>query len=164
MAHEELNEENLTGTRRTQQARVLDVLEKAKEFHTRLARFYEQRGSEVNDEKTRLALEYLSSHEQCLVETIDAYERDAPDAVVEVWVKYTPELPVDELLEKATIPPDATADDVAEFVFKMNEKLLHVYREMAEQAPSESTREALDDLLALEKREEIRAMRGTEME
>lgn len=148
---------------RKAQKQFIDILRAVRDVHRKLSEFYAQHKYKADDPKVRLALDYMSEHEQYVTECIEAFERDAEDVVLQSWFKYSPNIEPQEWLDQVEFRPEMSADDVAELVASLDEKLLQVYRELSEQAVPEQLQEAVQNLLELEKREEIRAARSTEL-
>ena len=58
----------------------------AAEFHKDLREFYERKSKEVLSPEVETLLQYLSRHEGSLAEIIEAYEDDAPQAILDAWL------------------------------------------------------------------------------
>ena len=139
--------------------RTRDILERAREFHAQLSRFYERMGETVGHEKIRMLLTYMSRHETNLAECLARYERDAAERVLDTWFKYVSEKATCKCFEGVVIPPDATVDDVVQIALRLDRCLVDLYTETAERAVSQEVRDLFTSLLKTEQKQENRMVR-----
>ena len=126
----------------------------AAEFHKDLREFYERKSKEALSPEVETLLRYLSRHEASLAEIIEAYEDDAPQAVLDAWFKVAPELRAVRQPADLEFGPDATVDEVIDKALEMDNSLISVYRMLIRQAVPERLREVLQNLVEEEQREE----------
>lgn len=126
----------------------------AAEFHKDLREFYERKSKEVLSPEVETLLQYLSRHEASLAEIIEAYEDDAPQAVLDAWFKVAPELRAVRQPADLEFGPDATVDEVMDKALEMDNSLISVYQMLIRQAVPERLREVLQNLVEEEQREE----------
>lgn len=132
----------------------------AAEFHKDLREFYERKSREVLSPEVETLLQYLSRHEGSLAEIIEAYEDDAPQAILDAWFKVAPELRAVKQPADLEFAPDATVDEVIDKALEMDESLISVYRMLIRQAVPERLREVLQNLVEEEEREEKRLLKS----
>lgn len=150
--------------RQIQRARVTDLLEEVKSLHERLSDYYRAVGAEAFDEHAALLLQYLESHERFVRETVEQYEEDANQSILESWVRYAQNIPVDQLVERAHLSKDATADEVAKVTADISDFLIGALESIAAKTTVAEVQEALHDLRDVEERAKIRALRGADEE
>jgi len=143
------------------QQQFIDILRDAKQFHEKLSDVYENMSGEATKEKARLLLQHLSAREEYLAECLDEYENQSTDQVLQSWFKYTPDLEDDIASVKADFHPDMSAEDVAELVWKSDEQLLTVIREIQERAVPETLQESIGNLVRLLERDKAQKMNST---
>lgn len=130
----------------------------AAQFHKDLQDFYQCRSREALSSEVETLLQYLSRHEASLAQIIEAYEYDAPQAVLDAWFKVAPDLRAVHFPEEFEFSPNATVDEVIEKALAIDESLIIVYKMLIRQTGSECLREVLQDLVAEEQREEMRLL------
>jgi hypothetical protein len=138
--------------------RTIDALRWAHEFHKSLSEYYENLSHEVHNKEAQRLLSFLGRHETFLNHCVEEYEQGGSADLLETWFKVTPEFPTMESLAEIVVSPDITAPEIIDLMIQMDALLFRLYEQLAREAISPRLREALDNLLALEKREEIRAI------
>ncbi|MBU1909561.1 MAG: hypothetical protein KJ726_05915 [Verrucomicrobia bacterium] len=140
--------------------RTRDILERAREFHAQLSRFYERMGESVDHEKIRMLLTYMSRHETNLAECLTRYKREAAERVLDTWFKYVSEKATCKSFEGVVIRPDATVEEVVQIALRLDRCLVDLYTEMAERAVSQEVRDLFMSLLKTEQKEENQMVRN----
>lgn len=148
--------------RQIQRARVLDLLEEVRQLHQRLAAYYHEVGEQARDEHTALLLHYLETHEKLVQNTMDEYEHDASQSVLQSWVRYAQNIPVDQLVERARLSPDARPEEVAGVTAEISDFLIGAFESIAKKSAVPEVEEALLNLRDVEERAKIRALRGAD--
>ncbi|OQA26084.1 MAG: hypothetical protein BWY59_01521 [Verrucomicrobia bacterium ADurb.Bin345] len=131
------------------------VLDYAKKFHQDLAAFYAGLEDRTGQEKMRILLNYMSRHEEHLMECLKQYEADATESILNVWFKYTPDMPQCRCFEKIKFSPDMTVDEIVDAARTIDRCFVDLYRQMAEKAPTPETKDLFKKLLEMEQREEV---------
>lgn len=139
--------------------RTRDILERAREFHAQLSRFYERMGEAAGREKIRLLLTYMSRHETHLAEQLARYREEAAREVLDTWFKYVPEKATGECFEGLVIPSGATVEEVVRMALRLDRCLVDLYTEMAERAVSGEVRDLFQSLLKSERKQENKMVR-----
>lgn len=127
---------------------VRDVLDRARRFHHESSERFAQLREETGDERMRLILDYLGQRAQALESQIAEYERAAAPTLLDAWVTFAPAARLNEELAQIRVPPGATVPELVRAALRVDEGLLHLYREAARQAPNEDVREVFIRLLA----------------
>lgn len=143
--------------------RTRDILERAREFHAQLGRFYERMGGQVGREKVKMLLTYMSRHETNLADCLGRYKREAAQRILDTWFKYPSDKGSCQCLENLAIPPDAGVEDVVQLALKLDRCLVELYSEMAAQAVSQEVRDLFANLLKTEQKEETKMVRNALM-
>jgi hypothetical protein len=137
----------------TRFSRVRDLLEQVQGFHGELASYYGQVASGTAQERVKMLLEYLSSHQRNLERSLKDYADDASRKVLETWVD---ESHCARLLANARtmkLPPDMNVEDVARLAMQIDECLVRIYRYLSEEAETAAVREVFRNLVLLEQNE-----------
>ena len=126
--------------------RMRDVIDCARDFHEALSAMYQLLSDRSGSERARLLLDYLQRHEHRLGEVLEEYEAGAPRALMETWFKPGPECPKVPALEAADLDGDISIDEIVCLALKLDDLLVQLYREAAEEAVSPEVRDAFDSL------------------
>ncbi len=139
--------------------RVRDILDRARQFHEALSEFYAQNAERAAEEKSGILLNYMSRHEKNMVACLAEYENGAAEGVLNAWFKFPPEMKHCQCFECLTVAPGMTAEDLRQTALRVDRCLLDLYRRAGEKATSPAVRELFAQLLALEEKEETKALR-----
>lgn len=135
------------------QERVLDVIDHARKFHSRLSQYYDELGAVADRERVKIFLDYLSAcekrHEQALAE----YEESAPRDVVDTWFQCGVDRVLNGLLDPAEISSDMDVDAVLREALRLDECLSELYQEVVERAQTDRIKEVFTNLLETNKKE-----------
>ena len=137
-----------------------DVIQFSRELHEELAERYEDVRDHSTRERARLLLDYLARHERHLQQSLQRYQRDAADRLLDAWFSYMPEHRLEDIVAEVEMFADMEVDQILAEALKLDDHLIALYREMAQRAPSVQVREVCQNLLQLEASEQIRAARG----
>lgn len=140
--------------------RMIDLLKHAEAFHHKLSVFYAFQSRETHNDALRTLLQYMSRHEDILEHAIQSYEDGASKSVLDSWFKVSPDFSRFPHLEDLELGGEMTADEVVDLALALDNVLIAMYEELQREAVSADLREALDSLLDMERREEIRLMRA----
>ncbi|MEN8254254.1 MAG: hypothetical protein ABFR33_02180 [Verrucomicrobiota bacterium] len=138
-----------------------DVLEHAREFHRKLSVFYGGLKESTSKERVRTLLDYMSRHEKYLDDCLAQYEEQVSDNVLDTYFKYESESNGLAAIDTFEIKPDMDVDDVVAAARHFDDYLIAFYREMAQRALSEKVREIFENLLEMEKHEQIELSKQT---
>ncbi|HPG00879.1 MAG TPA: ferritin family protein [Kiritimatiellia bacterium] len=140
--------------------RVTDIVEHAKQFHRQLSALYGQLAVTAEREKIRILLNYMSRHEQHLVECLGGYEKDAAQKVLGTWFKFVPEMPKCKCFECVDLKPDMSVDQIIETALRVDRCLLKFYAEAAEKAVVPEVKDLFSKLVEMEKHKETERLRN----
>jgi len=132
---------------------VRKMLDQVREFHGQLAEYYNQLSDTAAQERVKLLLDHMSSHEQHLQKSLAAYEEDESRQVMDTYVDC---IYCDEILatcEQSPITPQLDVDGVIRVAMDVDNCLLRFYREVAANADSETVREVFRNLIDAEEAE-----------
>jgi hypothetical protein len=128
------------------------------QYHKALELHYSQESRHKHLPEVNALLTYLAQNEGLLAQLIEAYEYDAPDSLLNAWFKISPNLMHVERPDAIHFDPEMTIGEVIDRVLEVDESLIEVYKMLLRQAGSEELKEALENLLDEEQREEMRMM------
>lgn len=137
----------------TRFSQIRDLLDQVRGFHGELANYYAQLSGAVAQERVKLLLEYLSSHERNLEAGLADYEDDASRAVLETWVDETECSRMLASCRATQLTRDMSVEDVAKLAMQIDECLIRTYRHLAEEAEPDSVRDVFRNLVTLEEGE-----------
>lgn len=134
--------------------RVRDVIAYAQTFHRELSGYYGRLREMNQPERVLMLLDYLQSHEDRLIESLDSFSDGARERVLETWFQYTPEKDILGPLRAARPAPDLTVDQVMKTAMKMDTTLIRFLEELTEQADSQPVTEVFQNLVEMETAED----------
>ena len=132
-----------------------EVLSHARQFHRRLSIFYAELKDGVDKERARTLLDYMSRHEQCLADSLTAYEDGVKNGILDAYFKYESEASPLSKISEFKIKADMDVVDVIAVAMSFDACLIAFYGEMAQRALSSRVREVFENLLLLEQQEQI---------
>tara|TARA_R110001592_G_scaffold63471_2_gene194319 strand:- start:1246 stop:1689 length:444 start_codon:yes stop_codon:yes gene_type:complete len=127
-------------------------------YHKALQMYYERASHQRHNPEVNALLAYLGQHEGTLAHIIESYEYDAPRSLLNAWFKISPVLVHIREPESMHFDADTSVSEVIDQVLKIDDGLIAVYKMLLRQANSEELREALENLINEEQREEMRLM------
>lgn len=114
----------------------------------------------MDKERIRLLLDYLSRHERHLADSYDRIEEKTSQAILDTWIQFTSESDRLGSIEEQTIGLDMSCDEVVAVALDLDDKIVELYRDMAREAESPHVREFFENLLELERSEELQVTRN----
>lgn len=139
---------------------VRELLDHARLFHRHLSEFYEGLVSQEEAERVKMLLEHLGRHEKHLEESLAEYENEASRQVLDTWFQYTHDEATLKVPESLEIKPDMTIYNVIQIGLALDDRLIEVYKESAENADVPEVREVFKNLLAMEEEEKHSLVRA----
>lgn len=140
--------------------RTRDVLDHVRAFHTRLADYYARLKHEAERERLRMLLDYLSRHEKHLADILTRYEEKASRGLLNAWFQFTPDSDRLGSIREKVLSPDMSCDEVVAVALELDDKVVELYGDMASSAESPEVRELFENLLEIEKKEELQLTRN----
>lgn len=140
--------------------RTRDILEHAKSFHEQLSAFYGRLSDTAAKDRIKVLLNYMSRHEQHLVEALSGLESDAARKVLDTWFKFGPEMPACTCFECMDLQPDMTLEQITQAALKVDRCLVDFYRQAVEKAVSQDVKDLFTRLLEMEQKEETECLKN----
>ena len=138
---------------------IREILDYAKTYHRRLGDYYARLRDVADKERMKILLDYMSRHEAHMQKYLADYEQEAAKKVLDTWLKYSPVKAEAHSLKDIALNPDMSIEDVIKMSMKLDGCLVDIYREMAQRSPSQECKDLFNDLLEMEKQEEIKCIR-----
>ena len=132
---------------------VRDLLEQAAAFHGRMAGFYHGLSEKAEQVRVRLLLDYISTHETNLRDSLEAYDDEASDGIHDTRVDRDYCDRIVHACEQLPGEPPLDLDGVIRLAMKVDSDLIGYYDELAHKADTESVREVFRNLVAQEQSE-----------
>ena len=134
-------------------SQVKDMFKQVSEFHGELADYYEHLSDSAEQERVKMLLDHLGSHERHLKESLKAYEGDTSRHVMDAFVDC---VACDQILitcRQTPVTPEMSVEGVIRVAMDVDTCLQHFYREVADTADSETVREVFRNLIDQEESE-----------
>ncbi len=139
---------------------VRDLLEQAAEFHGRMADFYHRLSDKVEKGRVRLLLDYMSSHERNLRDSLEDYDDEASAGILNTWVDRDYCDRIVHACEQLPGEPELDVDGVTRLAMRVDSDLMAYYAELARRAESDKVREVFCNLVFMEQSELRRLARN----
>lgn len=140
--------------KRTTYARVQDVLDRFKGFHRKLRDYYQGSVDVSKNERARLLLNYMASHEKRVQECLDQYQARGAASVLNTWLQYVPDSKMQRVFDEAEIREGMSADEVFQVAMQFDAALLFTYEQLAGMSAAPKVGEFFEALLVLERTKE----------
>jgi rubrerythrin len=141
---------------------VKDVFDYGIELHAQLRTLYGSIGEQAEQERVRMLMDYLSSHERNREEAMQRFGRDPHANVFDVWLQYAPDARIEQMLKDCVIRPDMSVDDAVKIAMTFDNALIEIYKEAAREAQDTTAKAVFTNLVEMEEREQQRFIRDTE--
>ena len=141
--------------------RTRDILADAEAFHRQIGEYYQQLSDQAEKQRIKMLLDYLSRHEEQLADSLADYEQSASTAVMDTWFQSKHKLNFCETLKDVEVKPEMSVDDVIDLGLKLDECLITMYRDLAENAQCEDVRTVFQNLLDMEEEEKRQLVRNS---
>ncbi len=139
---------------------VADVLNVVKEFHTALARQFQELEQLTTSERAQLMLDYLNRHEQNLARTTAQFSDDASAGLLHTWLQFAPETHPETLLEQVREVDLNDVNSIVLVALKVDDYLCDLFNNVAEHAETDEVKEVFVSLSRLEDNERHRLSRA----
>jgi rubrerythrin len=135
------------------QERVVDIIDHAREFYSRLSKYHDELSAVADRERVKILLDYLSDCEQRHEQALADYEGIAPHAVIDTWFKCGADKAINELSEASQLTSDMDVDTVLREALRLDQCLSDLYQELIDRAQTDRIREIFTRLLETNKKE-----------
>lgn len=150
-----------------------ELLDKLRYFHQQASRYYHQLAEDSHDqERVKLLLDYLATHEEKLADATEQYENDMTVGLADTWFDDAPELKLTDALQTLMRSPRevgapslgstfADVDDVLRLGLLLDDYLILSLENLAQQAESSESREAFCNLSMMVQADKRKLVRDT---
>lgn len=132
---------------------VRDLLEQAARFHGDLAAFYHRLAGEAGQQRVKLLLDYMSTHEANLKASLDTFDEEASEGVLNTWIDRDYCDRIVHACENMPEPPALEVEDVIHLAMTVDESLTRFYEELEQKTDVDSVREVFRNLVSMEQAE-----------
>ena len=132
---------------------IRNMLDEVRGFHGQLAEYYGRLSDEADQQRVKMLLDYMSTHEKSLQRSLAAYEDDASRQMLDSWVACDRCEAILATCEQTPIAPEMSVDGVIRVAMDVDRCLLRFYREVAKCAESETVRDVFKNLVDMEEAE-----------
>ena len=139
---------------------VRDFVDFGKALHSRIHALYDAINENVDQERVKMLLDYLSRHEQHLAQTLARYEKETHSGLLDAWLEYSPELDVDAVMADCMLAERPSTDEIFSAALAFDDTLVRLYREITAKANDPRVRSLFQDLLQQEEQEKIQVARA----
>jgi rubrerythrin len=129
------------------------MLDQVADYHGQLANYYSQLSDDAAQQRVKMLLDYMASHEINLQGSLAAYEEDASRQILNTYVDCKQCDDVLVTCQQMPIEPEMSVDGVIKAAMDVDRCLLRFYREVAENAEPESVRDVFRNLVEMEEAE-----------
>lgn len=143
---------------------VKDVLDHVREFHGKLSALYKRLGEKRQKERVRIILDFLSSHEKHLENSLGEYETEVSKRILNTWLQFPPPPELLNRCQSLTIDEDRefSVDDVVDLALEVDRCLIDLYGNMAESAEIDNIKELFENLLNTAKQRSMDLVRDAQ--
>lgn len=139
---------------------VKDVVDYSRKLHQQISKLYQEISQDQTQERVKMLLDYLQRHEAHLEKSLNQFEHDKSQAVLDSWFQYAPDQSITELLESIEITNHMSTDEVIAMALKLDDYFIELYEGMVENASSSAVKSVFQNLLEMEQQEKIRTSRA----
>lgn len=134
---------------------VACVLRRAGDFEHQLMTYYLDLAEQSTREGVRLLTDYMARHRRRLAEALERFPADEYRRISALPLRYEPVSAECDHFETRILPPDATAADVLDVAIELDECLIAIYRQVAQQDVEPDVKELFESLVHREERDEV---------
>ncbi|NVK37003.1 MAG: hypothetical protein HWE18_03670 [Gammaproteobacteria bacterium] len=138
---------------------VKDVVDHSRRLHQQISQLYQEIRQEQSQERVKMLLDYLKRHEDHLEQSLEKFEKDKSQKVLDSWFQYVPDQDISEVLEQVDINDHMSVDEVILMALKLDDYFIDLYEGMVEHSSSSAVQSVFQNLLDMEQQEKIRTAR-----
>lgn len=139
---------------------VRDILDHARELHECLGGFYQNLVHHEEAARVKMLLEYLGRHEKFLEQGIADFKERASKQVLDTWFQFTQDKATLKLPEAINIKSNMAVEDVIRMGLELDDCLIKLYKDAAENSEVPEVKEVFNNLLEMEQEEEHHLVRA----
>lgn len=137
-----------------------DVVDYSRKLHQQISKLYQEISQDQTQERVKMLLDYLQRHEAHLEKSLNQFEHDKSQVVLDSWFQYAPDQSITEVLESIEITNHMSTDEVIAMALKLDDYFIELYEGMVENASSSAVKSVFQNLLEMEQQEKIRTSRA----
>ena len=134
---------------------VACVLRRASDFECLLMDYYLSLAEQTHREGVRLLTDYMARHRRRLQEALSRFPGDTYKRISVLPIRYEPVSSECDRFAGRTLDADATAEDVLDVAIELDECLISIYKQVAQQEIDPDVKDLFDSLVRMEERDEI---------
>lgn len=144
---------------RIQQLR--ELLEYLAKCRLAMGQLYRRMHSNADSSRVKLMLEYYQQHQAHVAETLKEYIADAPKSILDTWYKDITFEDFEKRCQESSLPANMSEDDVLKLHLDLENRLIELLNKTAESSATGETKDALLDLVRVEKIQQQRLVHST---
>lgn len=134
-----------------------DLIDWTRQLHDHLAKCLSHGAAKQKGETARLLLDYVADHERKIAHMITRFEEQADSKAMHTYVyDYLTHKPIGISQSCDVAFAELDYDGICREVFHFHEQVMDLYRTLLSKADTDSTRDLLESLLAMEQHEAMR--------
>ncbi|WP_341502100.1 hypothetical protein [Gallaecimonas sp. GXIMD4217] len=140
---------------------VRDLIDFTLEAHEALAKLYDRLSNQVDAERSRMMLHYLSEHERKVVGELQNYLDDAPDRLLDTWFDNASD---SELLRKISLtqlPATADQQQILSLALDLDNRIIDSIAALVDNCPCSDSRTLLSNLVEVSRDRQHRFVHQT---
>lgn len=126
---------------------VRDVIERIEAFRRHLEEKYREEESLAGDERLRMLLARLRSHEDQISRQLDELDENSARGVLETWIQNVPET----LLELPEIDDGVSQEELVAQILEQDQVVVDLFRQLADSRLPPRVQELFESLYEVEK-------------
>jgi rubrerythrin len=134
---------------------VACVLRRAGDFEHQLMTYYLDLAEQSKREGVRMLTDYMARHRRRLAEALERFPAAEYRRLSALPLRYEPVSSECDHFKTLVLPPDATATEVLDLAIELDECLISLYKQVAQQDVEPEVRELFESLVHREERDEI---------
>ncbi|MBW2726201.1 MAG: hypothetical protein JRE71_17630 [Deltaproteobacteria bacterium] len=134
---------------------VACVLRRAGDFEHQLMIYYLDLAEQTTREGVRLLTDYMARHRRRLAEALERFPAKDYQWISAHPLRYEPVASECDHFAARILPSDATAAEVLDLAIELDECLISLYRQVAQQDVEPEVKELFESLVRAEERDEI---------
>jgi hypothetical protein len=139
-----------------------DVIHWAKKVHLQLSERLSESQEDAVDERAKLVLSYLSTYEKKLVKVLAGFEENGNERALNTWcIEYVTKFKREngEFSNKSF--GELNAQEIISTVVEQHQYLLSLFKFLAMQSVTASTKELMEELVSFEEHETMKMVQAT---
>lgn len=132
---------------RSRYVQIRDLIEQVRALHSDLSDYYQSLSDRADQARLKLLLDYMSSHEKNLKESLADYQQEGANSVLDTWVDRRHSEEIIATCAAMPVNPDISLDGITKLALDVDACLVRFFREVSEKADSEEVRDTFRKLL-----------------